>query len=218
MLWLTPFMITTILRLLFIALVCFGLPSFVRGSELLSAISPKLKQFVTTHSGTLQTLTNNLSEAFNGKTIQVFYYYTEDESVARAYHYYTGEGDSMVGICVRENQEPLDEFISLIFESQNTKGEKQFKELYRKAESGDISKTAFAQEMLKVEFNAVKSTRDLLRRLKFGKKEMGESFFYKRFSECPEEFSEFMIYTAKVSLHGDPIKEFEAKYDSLRKP
>ena len=202
------------------ALICGStflcVSSFAQESNILDTVSPKLRQFVITHPGALQLLTNTLSEAFNGRTVQLYYFYSEDKVAARAYHYYPSE--SVVGICIRENQEPSDEFACLIFEMLNSEGEKRFQEFYHKAESGDISKTNFAREMLNVEFVAVKSTGNLLHNLKFSKKEISESYYYKRFIECPDSFEDFISYSVKVSSHGDPIKEFETKYDSLRKP
>ena len=178
--------------------------------------SPKLRQFLAKHPEASKSLTNSLYQAFGHKVVQLYYFYSDNDAVPRASHYYPTE--SAVGIIIRENQQPSDEFICLLFELLNSGGEKQFKELFRKAESGEISRTNFAQEMLKVEFTAAKTTRDLLRTLKFGKKEIAESYYYNRFIDCPDEFNNFVDYCRRVSSpNRDPIKDFEEKYDGLRK-
>ncbi len=191
------------------------IPSYAEESKLLSMVSPKLRQFLTTHPGTLAVFTNTLSEAFSRRAVQVYYFYSDNDSEPRTYHYYPSE--SVVGICVRENQQPLDEFLCLVFESLNSESEKAFRDLYRRAESGGITRTGFAQEMLKVEFNAAKRMRDLVRRLKLNEKEVSESYYYTRFSGCPDGFDDFLSYIAKVSPARDAIKGYEGRYDSLRK-
>ena len=64
--------------------------------------------------------------------------------------------ESVVLITIRENQQPADEFICLIFEALNSEGEKHFQEIIKRAEPGILSRTNFASEILKVEFEAVK--------------------------------------------------------------
>jgi hypothetical protein len=181
------------------------------------SVSPKLRQFIIDHPGASKMLTKALSEAFSNRTVQLYYFYSDDESIPRAYHYYPSE--SVVGICIRENQQPVDEFITFLFEVLNSEGEKHFQEIIQKAKSGTISKTNFATEILKVEFEAVKRTRDLIGNLKLNKKEISESDYYNRFVECPNKFEAFLSYTKKVSLHGDrdSIKDYETQYDLLRK-
>lgn len=195
-------------------LLCFS--SWAQQTNILSSASPKLRQFLIDHPTASKLLTNTLSEAFSDRTVQLYYFYSDDESVARAVHYYPHE--SAVVIAIRENQEPSDEFFCLIFEMLNSEGEKRFQRIFKKAASGTMSRTDFANEMLKVEFEAVKRMRDLVGNLKFNDKEIAKSHYYKRFIECPNKFEDFLAYTEKLSSpHQSPAKEYEAQYDLLRK-
>jgi hypothetical protein len=125
---------------------------------------------------------------------------------------------SEVVICVKENQKPWDEFITIVFEALNSKSESQFVALCEQAKTGSISRAEFAKEVMRNEFEAVKAMRGLIRNMKLTKKEASESWYYTHFMECPSEFEAFLSYTKKVSPKQDPIKEYEAKYDALRKP
>ncbi|HXI68995.1 MAG TPA: hypothetical protein VNN22_01420 [Verrucomicrobiae bacterium] len=210
------------INILFLPLL-LCLSSWAQQTNLLNSsysVSPKLSQFIIDHPQASKLLTNILSEAFSNRTVQLYYYYSDDKSIPSAFHYYPSE--SVVGITIRENQLPSDEFISLVFEVLNSESEKHFQDLYQKAQLGSISRTNFAQEIMKVEFKAAKRTRDLIGSLKLSDKEMAESKQCRRFIECPNEFEDFLSYTEKVNqitnaLRRDPIKEYEMQYDSLRK-
>ena len=202
-----------IIILFLLLLLC--LSSWAQQNNFLGGASPKLRQFLTDHPAATKLLTNTLSEAFSNRTVHLYYFYSDDESIARAFHYYQYE--SSVVIAIRENQQPSDEFICLVFEMLNSEGETRFQEISEKAASGTISRTNFPIEILKVEFEAVKRIHDLLGNLKLNEKEVDESYYYNRFTQCPNKFEDFLSYTKKVSPHRDPIKEYEAKYDLLRR-
>jgi hypothetical protein len=198
-------------------LLLFGLCASSPAQEgtILNTVSPKLRQFLTKNPAAFRILTNTLAEAFARRTVQVYYFYSDDESIARAYHYYPDE--SVVGIVIRENQQPLDEFLCLVFESLNSTGQKSFLELRAKAGSGEISKTAFPREVRRVEFNAIRRTRDLLAGLKLRKGETLKSYFYKRLRDCPDDFEAFLLYNKKVSPQRDATQHYEMMYDLLQK-
>lgn len=178
------------------------------------SVSPKLRQFITDHPTATKLLANTLAETFSNRTVQLYYFYSDDESVPRAFHYYPDE--SVVGITIRENQQSSDEFICLLFEVLNSEREKRFREIYQKAKDGSLSKTDFVNAVLETEFEAVKRTRDLIRDLNLNKKEISESYYYNRLIECPNKFTDFLSYKKKVSPQRDQIKEYEMQYDSLR--
>lgn len=202
-----------------ISLLCFMLglcaASSAQQGDLLNMVSPKLREFLTENPKAFKVLTNTLSEAFSNRTVQVYYFYSDDDSVPRASHYYPDE--SVVGILIRENQQPLDEFICLLFESINSTSERRFQKVFEKVKSGEISKSDFVKEMNQTEFAAIKRTRDALKGITVSKNEAGKSYYYKRFIECPDGFDDFAAYSKKVaSPHRDTTKEWEAKYDLLR--
>jgi hypothetical protein len=184
-------------------------------SNLLSAASPKLRQFLADHLEASQALSNVLAEAFATRTVRLYYFYSDNESVARAFHYYPEK--SVVGIMMRENQQPCDECMCLIFEMLNSEGEKRFGQLEEKAKDGTVSKEGFVREVLRQEFQAVKKTQALIGQFKLSQKEITESYYYDRFIRCPSEFDEFLSYKTKVSPKRADLKGYYQIYDSLRK-
>jgi len=182
----------------------------------MSMVSPKLRRFLIEHPAASNTLVRTISEAPNGQVLQLYYFYTDDNSITSSYHYYSGE--SMVGIVVRENQEPLDEFISITFEILNSEHKKEFEALVRKARSGDVSRIDFARQMIEVEHKAEKQVRKLLLGLGLSTDEISASHFYKLEIEVPDDPKEYLAYIEKLnSSRRDAIREYEEKYDYLRK-
>jgi hypothetical protein len=202
--------------IIFVLSLLLCISSWAQQTNILNSVSPKLRQFIIDHPAASKLLTDTLSEAFSNRVVQIYYFYSDDKSLPGSYHYYPSE--SAVGICILESQQPVDEFSSFIFEALNSEGEKHFQELSYKAQSGNISRTNYATEIMRVEFAAVKRTQNLLGNLKLNEKEISGSHLYKHFLECPSKFEDFLIYTKKISLpERDSIKEYEAQYDLLRR-
>jgi hypothetical protein len=192
--------------------------SWAQSNNIVNEASPNLKKFLLNDPEAAKVFTNAIVNAFSNKTVQLFYFYSNDESQARAYHFYPNQVDSPdVMLCIRENQTPLDEFITTLFETLNTQKETAFTELSQNAYYGNITKEQFAKGVLRNEFEATKSIRSILLTLKFGTKEINDSHYYGRFIECPTNFDDFLAYSKKVSQDRDVMKEYELKYDSLRK-
>ena len=202
--------IATLLLVAFSCLLCRA-----GGTNVYSMMSPMLSQFLATHSGASESLSNVLSEAFAGRSVQLFYFYTDDTNVARAYHYYPDE--SSVGIVIQENQPPSDQCISLIFEMLNSEGEKQYQAFFQEAQAGTISRTNFAIGILRQEFGVVEKMKVLLRQFKLSKTEMAESGYYKKFMACPDTFDGFLSYSQKLWANGsDRMTFYEQQYDHFR--
>lgn len=163
-------------------------------------------------------ISSSVSEVFSNRTVSLVYFYSDDSSEARAYHFYPNTlGLPEVVICVRENQTPLDEFIDLYFETLNSRGEKRFAAIQDEVRTGKISKDDFVRELLRVEFDAIKDVRDSLLMLKFSRKEISGSHGYQQFAECPREFEEFISYTKRLNKgKRDIVMEYGEQYDSLR--
>jgi hypothetical protein len=204
------------IAILFLVLSCSV--CWAQGRNFFDSVSPKLNKFLIDNPAACKVLTNALVNAFATNSLTLYYFYSDDESQARAYHYYPNTaGSASVYIFVRENQTALDEFIALFFETLNTKGQDRFVKLFEKAKAGTISKSEFAKEILKVEFEAMKKAQAVFTSLKFSKKETNKSDLYRVVVECPTEYEEFELHCTKDSPHRDPIKEYESKYDLLRK-
>lgn len=205
-----------LIGILFLSIVLCA-PSWAQETNLINSCSPKLKKFVLEHPEARQALTRAISEAFSKKTIGLYYFYSDDESIARTFHYYPNAADlPEVVLCLRENQNPTDQFICILFETLNSQNENKFTNLMAQAYLGTIPKEHFAKEILRYEFEATKSVRTSLPLFKFGKKEIKDSHYYRWFIECPTNFEDFLSYSKKGSQR-DVFQEYELKYDSLRK-
>lgn len=191
-----------------------GISSRGHETNIYSMMSPKLRQFLADYPDVSGSLSNVLSEAFSNRTVQLYYFYTDNESVARASHYYQNESSVVIGI--QENQRPSDQCICLIFEALNSEGEKRFYELAAEALSGNISRADFARGMMRQEFQAVKKMQKLLQGFKYSKREFGKSDYYEAFIECPDTFEAFLnLVTSAVSVRNE-LKDYEEEYDALR--
>ena len=192
--------------------------SWAQQSTVQSNMSPGLRQFMNSHPTALDQLNRSFSDSFSNKTVWVCYFYSDEDSRAQAFHFYPNTADlAEVVICVSENQGPIDQFITMLFEALNSKGERRFSELMDQARAGTISKTDFARAILKQEFEATKETRDLLVTLKFRPKDKAASHYFSLFAQCPSEFDDFLAHTKRVSGKRDAMKEYVAKYDLLRR-
>jgi hypothetical protein len=196
-------------------LTFFCFPSQAEEVQILNMVSPKLKEFLLEHSVELKCLTNALSQAFTDRKLELFYYYSDDESTPRSFQSYPSE--SVVSITIRENQQPVDQFICLLYEVMNSESEERVGKLCRMAQTKDISRTTFAHDLLKMEFDTLKKTRDLIRSLNFSKKDISASFYYESFMKCPDNFEAFLTYEKTLSSNYDPLANYELEYDSLER-
>jgi hypothetical protein len=185
------------------------------GGQAQNSFSPKLTQFLLSHPATSLVLSNVFAEASSVRAVELYYFCTRDESGRKAHHNYLGDS-STVGIFVCENQPAGDQCICTLFELLNSKGEKRFRELWDLAKSGGISKGSFVTETLRQEFQAVKATRDLIRKFDLKPKEIAESKSYTQFMQSPDNFEGFLVYSQKLSQGGDQ-KGYEELYDRIRK-
>jgi hypothetical protein len=178
-------------------------------------MSPKLREFLGDHPPAYRLLTNTISQCVSNRTMQIYYFYTDNESEARAAHYYPAEG--VIGITIRENQEQLDEYVCLVFELLNSGNEKLFEELFNKAETGAISKSEFVREFRLAEFKVMLQVKQLLGGIKTSRREVNKSYYYKRIQGCPDEFEQYLVFTKQISPNRNRTKELEMKYDLLQK-
>jgi hypothetical protein len=120
-------------------------------------------------------------------------------------------------ICVRENQQPWDEFVCIVFELLNTRSRPQFEELLARAKTGTISRNEFPREIIRVEFErTVLPLRDLLVKMKLTRKEKAKSYFYPKSLGCPDDFEAFLSYQKKTAPQRDLTRQYQEEYDQLR--
>ncbi len=163
-------------------------------------------------------LTNAFATAFSNRTVRLYYFYSSDPAERGAFHYYPNvAGMADVFICVKEDSPPLDEFLYVLYETLNSKGESRFQELTERAKVGAIARTDFARAVLRLEFEAVKSARHVLSSLNLSKKDSAKATSYQRFIAAPLEFEAFLEYQKKLfPAHHSPLEEYESRYDWLR--
>src|SRR6266404_4266178 len=165
-------------KFVLLALTVLSLPAWSQQTDFFTP-SPKLKLLLAGSPPARTALSNACAGAFSGRTVGLYYFYSDTDAVPRAYHYYPNTvGQAAVVICVRENQEPWDELICLVFELLNSKSEKQFGGLFERARAGTITRDEFARAALRFEFEAVKTTREVVRGFPLSRKERQKSHYY----------------------------------------
>ena len=201
----------------FLALIILALPLWAQETNYFTP-SPKLKALLASNPGARTALSNACAQAFLGRTVGLYYFYSYTDAVARAYHFYPASPyQADVVVCVRENQEPWDELTCILFELNNSKNEEHFRALSERVNAGAIAKHEFAIAVSRAEFETTKSTRELVRGFHLSRKEKQKSYYYSLFLNCPSDFDGFLSYEKKVSTKRDSIKEYEAQYDALQK-
>jgi hypothetical protein len=202
-------------RLLIVLLLVASAHSFAHADEEknLESFSPPLREFLKEHSQAKEMLISALDQAVNTKSLEIYYYYSEDASRERAYHLYPNA--STLVISVRENQLPIDQFFCFLFEALNAKGEPRFKALFEDVKSTRISREDFPLAVLKIEFSAQLMIKKLIQLLPFTEKEKADSYFYGRVVNAPDDFDSFLLYLKKVSPNRHPIEDYKIRYDLL---
>jgi hypothetical protein len=194
----------------------FGVCSKAQDSSPLSKFSPKLKQFLRDHPAASTSLSKYLAEAFGKRRLEIYYFYTDNDSVPRASHVYP-DSDS-VQIRIRENQSAVDECICLLFEVINSEGQQQFQQLVAMAKSRVISRSDFSKAMMRKEFEAVKRTQDIVRTYNLSPQEIAASYSYSRLMNCPGNFDSYLVYLKSASPQRDQALEYQRYYDSIAPP
>ena len=201
-----------------ITVLCAGLCWVVRAQEtnVLSMASPQLNRLLSENPTAFRALTNVLHLACGDRTLWLYYFYSTSQSPASAFHDYPSE--SHVAIYLREDQEPLDQYICLMYEAQNSTNQKRFAELLDRAKAGSIAREQFAHDIAMLEFDAVKKTRDRLKEIRVRRGDLKRSSYHKIFAGVPDDFDRYLFYATNRSPARNIIGELEGKYDLLRKP
>jgi hypothetical protein len=187
-------------------------PFAVSNTNFFSTVSPKLRQFLADHPTASQALSNALSEAFGSRRVSLYYFYGDDET-SEAWHYYPSQFS--VGVVVRENQQPCDECICLMYEVVNSESENRYQELWEAAKTKSASKEDFVRELMRQEFRACKKTQALVSELKLTEKEIAGSATYERFTQCPTDFEKFLSLQSKAPPKYNLLRRYGDIYDSL---
>jgi len=181
-------------------------------------VSPKLRQFLAGNPSAEQIISEVMSVSFSNRPVQIYYFYSDDDSRPRGGLYYAGETrESPITLTIRENQETCDEYLTLLLWTLYSQGEKRTIELMEQAKTGALSRADFEREVKQQEFQVLLKARGLLKRLKLTTSERESSFYYKWIAECPDDFVEFLLYKPKGAVSCNPSSQPKDFYDSLRK-
>lgn len=187
-------------------------------TNFITSLSPKLRDLLASNSAALTLLTEAFSSAGRTNTVQVTYFYTEDDSQWRARHFYPHiPGGADVVLLIRENQKPLDEFICIYFELLNSKNQSRFEALFEKARSGTVEKREFVRALDLIEFESTLNVKAVLQAVGITKKEKAQSHYYSRFVNCPVGYQDFQAYRKKLDPKTDYARDYEEAYDALRR-
>ena len=119
-----------------------------------------------------------------------------------------------MNIAVRENQHPLDEYISILFEILNSANEESFSKLARDAERGKVARSEFPLKALAIEHRTVSQTRDLIRTVPLEEADIVDSQLYYSFLKSPDGFDEFVAYVQSNQGRRNALQEYSNQYDA----
>lgn len=199
--------------LIFILFTALSLIS-AQASSLEEQMSTALKALLATNAPSRKALDKVISELPTGTELRLTYFRSASESEPLSTHGYFPSG---IIVSLRADQQPWDEFICLYFEIANSLSRKRFEALVDEAKSGAIARDKFPIEGLRIEFAAVKRTRDVIKSLSISTDEQLASYSYTRLSGCPDNFDDFLAYRQRVSPKRDPIGFYKELYDKLQR-
>jgi hypothetical protein len=199
-------------------LLCLSLSTSAKAQD---TFSPRLIKFLESHPAASCTFSNEIMKAKGtaNNRIEIFYFYNNDPNALTAHHNMFAQ-TTEIAIFVLEGQEPCDEYLDILFEVLNLSGDKRFQELYQQAMSGSISRSNFVSEMLRQEFQTVKTLQHLIPSLRLTPQEISKSKDYDIWLHSPDDFDDFVIYSRKHSggrvemLYEHYYDDFHAKSTS----
>lgn len=180
-------------------------------------LSTKLRSFLATNVAASNALNEVVTTQQAVGTATVWYFYTTDKTRPTAAHYPLGA--TSVSIVINADQTPMDEYVDLLFELINVRHADQFREVLAKAADSKIPKSEFPREILKIEFEAMQKTKELVRKLKFSPKDVEASDELKHLFKSADTFDAFyaeLKMRAKDGKH-DPIKDYETQFEAYEK-
>lgn len=195
----------------FVLLLCSTLVAHAATSDFLSTVSPKLKEFLAKNPAASNTLYEVLTVQQTARKYGLVYFYTTNVLISAAQHSYLA--DDVVAIAVREDQEPIDEYLCLTFELLNSSNEPKFAQIVDDARKNNLSREDFAKRFVETEFIAVKKLKSLLPKMKLDPKVTSSSSYYTNFQNIPDSFEQFYAQTQERSGGWDYLKRYQSYYD-----
>ncbi|WOO39674.1 hypothetical protein [Rubellicoccus peritrichatus] len=173
-------------------------------------LSPVLTEYLAENPKMNAVASKILREGIGDWPVEVFYFYSNDESRARAFH--TVARERKIFIFIRENQSAYDQFLCLLYEALNATSQPKFQKVVAEASKGNISAEAFAESIMQIEHGTTMRVQDILRKLSPSESDKEDSYLHNRIINCPADYEASREYTKRVSPNRDLKKEYIEKY------
>lgn len=178
-----------------------------------TGLSPKLTRFLSQEPAAGAAFSNVIATSLQGQTIQLYYFYSTNEMHPRAYHSYPAPNALI--ICVRENQEAMDEFLCLSYEAINSTNRRSYQELIDRATYGQIARLEFVKGMMLLEHSATRSMQNFLKQSGFNTNSTVASYYLLRFWNSPETFEAAVAYQ-RTNSPRNLAEEYGQDFDRLK--
>jgi tetratricopeptide (TPR) repeat protein len=180
-------------------------------SDFLKTLSPELQQFLRENDSASKYLAGILEVQLRVRAFTVIY--TTNYFGSTACH--VNKRPDLAEIWLSKGEEPLDEYLSLVYELLNSSHEEKFRNVREQASAKKISRRDFIREFIKIEQEAHLKLKADLRKLALSDKDIASSRQYELQLKMPDTFEEFYLGCKNVSDDWSPARDYSQMYDSL---
>lgn len=189
-------------------------PAKATTAEFVNALSPQLRQFLRDHVAASNYLTGILDVQTSVRSLGIEY--TNDLRGTTACHVSPKPDLSVIWIC--KDQQPIDEYLDVVFELFNSSHEEKFRKVEDEARAKRISRRNFVKQIVKIEYESHAKLKSDLPLLKFSAKDIAASSNYEYgFVNGPGNFEDFFSWVKNGSGPDELPKtwDYGVMYDSL---
>lgn len=209
---------TRLFTLLFLAalLLCAHVATadeYRYGAEQLAKFADSRKE-AAVHLETGTQYYRFLERAFEGLYTSVPLIWDSAEPQGNAYAENT-PNDERTRIIIRVSSElpPLDQIAALIYECKNAQNEQIFGEYIQAAYMGNLTKTEFIHNILRLEHKKLKETRAFLTvQYPFSDMDPSRTEFYRRMLHTPENFDAFLDYLHRIKREEYDVFDMYSRF------
>lgn len=162
-----------------------------------------------------------LEKAFSGMYTSVPLAWDPAEPNDNAYAEHKPSLDrKVINLRVSSHLSSPDQVACLVYEAINAQNERQFIEITEEAHKGEMTKTQFIHNILRLEHKSLKKTRAFLSNLvPYKDIDLSQTIFYSKMSGTPEEFDAFIEYLQRIKREDyDVFKHYSDFYDFVIPP
>jgi tetratricopeptide (TPR) repeat protein len=182
-----------------------------RQTMLIKSLSPELQKFLRENVSASKYLNNILAVQLSVRSIEI--QYTNDSPGPTARHYCPKPDVAVIELS--SHREPIDEYLSLVFELFNSSHEEEFRKVLDEASAKKISKRDFIRQLVRIEFESCLKVRSDLPLLHFSAKDIASSQSYENYLNTPDTFEDHFLEVKNVGDEWSPARDYGQMYDSL---